>query len=320
MSNEAAIRAFLSDRNIQFKESGQSLITDCVNPSCKKEMHMYIRRTDGFSTCFKCGSRWGLRDLVSAIDHCDISEAAHRLGFRNIKDIQSYRLEFNDNNEDDDEYEEDEEFIKLSEDFIPIEDSRVGMNYLASRGIIDPSIIISFDLRWHETMQAVVFPIKTGDYVYGWQARKVNPGPDEPRLLTKTGMNKSNFLLNYDQAIKSKEIVLVEGPFDCIKVAQAGIGAVATFGSMVSNKQVELLLESGVMDLYNGIDPDAHKQADILSGKLLNDGKHRIFRMLPPSGKKDFGECSSEEIVLSRDEAIPITSKLSFLEFSLKET
>lgn len=317
MSIETSLRAFLSDRNISYKESGQSLITDCVNPSCKKEMHMYIRRTDGFSTCFKCGNKLGWRELVSAYDGCSLAEASTKLGLRHIDNIEKHKLEFNINS-DEERYVKDDEYIELGDDFIAVEQSKEGMTYLINRGITDPQTIFDFDIRWHETMQSVVFPIKLDGYVYGWQARKINPGPDEPRLLTKTGMNKSNFLLNLNNIQSKQELIVVEGPFDCLKVSQAGFGCVATFGSMVSNKQIELILDTNIKDIYNGIDPDAYKQADILSKKLLSNGNKDIYRILPPNNKKDFGECNTEEIQSAKHNAIHISSSASYLDIFLK--
>jgi DNA primase len=162
-----------------------------------------------------------------------------------------------------------------------------------------------------------VFPISRDGLVYGWQARKVNPGPDEPRLLTKTGFNKSKHLLNYDKVGKLDSVILVEGPFDCVKVAQAGFGSVCSFGKEVSQKQIAMILSLSAEKIYVGLDPDAYREADEVIDQICL--KKRVYRVLPPKGKKDFGECSIEEIRASIDSATEVFSKSSNLEIILKD-
>lgn len=317
---ESKLKRFIEEKGIDHKESGQSWITDCISPSCGKERHMYIRRKDGLSKCFKCGSTWGWRELVSQIDGCRPSEAWNVL----FMGQSGNSLDALDITIGEEEYEEeselsdiDEPYIELSKDFVGVEKSDRGMYYLDKRGVNDPETIVKFDLRWHEGMEAVVFPISRDGYIYGWQARKVNPKPDEPRLLTKTGFNKSKYLLNYDAVKKSDSVVLVEGPFDCIKIAQAGIGAVCSFGKEVSHRQVSLLSNLEASKVYIGLDPDAYKEAEKVMDALCL--KKKVFRVLPPKGKKDFGECSSEEILQSINNAVEIVSKASNLEIIIKD-
>ena len=315
---ESDLKSFLSEIGVSYKESGQSLITDCVNPSCGKEMHMYIRRTDGFSTCFKCHKKWKWRELISQFANCDISESYSKLKGLKFSKSDKSNLEFSLNSEIDDIKIHDDEYIELSKDFIPAEESEIALQYLISRGLEDPTVIRDMDLRWHEAMEAIIFPIYLDGYMYGWQARKVNPRPDEPRLLTKTGMNKSNYLLNYDIAKSMNEIILVEGPFDCLKVYQAGYGAVASFGMMVSQKQIDMILQSNVKKIYNGLDPDAAIEARSVTKRFLMSNKE-VYRAIPPKGKKDFGECNSQEISSAMSNAVRIHSQASHLEFCLKK-
>jgi len=186
------------------------------------------------------------------------------------------------------------------------------MQYLEKRNITNIDVIKSFDIRWHEDMQSVVFPIKLNGLIYGWQARKVDPKPDEPRLLTKTGMNKALFLLNYDNVSDKDSVVIVEGPFDCIKVQQAGINAVCSFGKETSKGQIELLLKSDIKNIYVGLDPDAYKEAMNLIDALVE--KKNVFRMMPPEHRKDFGECTSKEIEQSFNTAHLIIDQKCYIE------
>lgn len=319
MDLETKLKKLIEDKGLDYKETRQSWVVDCISPSCGKEKHMYIRRRDGMSKCFRCGSSWDWRNLVAELEGCRPSDSWSVL-FKGQSGNSLNKLELDlklDPEEEIDLSDDDEPYIELSKDFLNVDESDRGMSYLESRGVTDAKTILDFDIRWHEGMQSVVFPISRDGYVYGWQARKVDPKPDEPRLLTKTGFNKSKHLLNYDVAKSMDSIILVEGPFDCIKVAQAGFGAVCSFGKEVSKKQIAMLLSSSASRIYVGLDPDAYKEAEKVIDLLCLS--KRVFRVNPPKGKKDFGECSPEEVRQSIELAIEIYSKSSNLELVLKD-
>ena len=318
MDLEIKLKKLIEDKGLDYKETRQSWVVDCINPACGKEDHMYIRRKDGMSKCFRCGSSWNWRRLVADLEGCKPSESWNVL-FRGQSGNSLNKLEISMDLDSEEvvENSDDEPYIELSEDFVNVEESDQAMEYLQGRGVTDPGSILLFDLRWHNGMQSVVFPISRDKMVYGWQARKVNPKPDEPRLLTKTGFNKSKHLLNYDNARAMDSIVLVEGPFDCIKVAQAGYGAVCSFGKEVSQKQISMLLSSEAKRVYVGLDPDAYKEAEKVMDALCLHKE--VFRINPPPGRKDFGECSSEEITKSVKAAIRVESKASNLEILFKD-
>lgn len=319
MDLETKLKKLIEDKGIDYKETRQSWVVDCISSSCGKEKHMYIRRKDGLSKCFRCGSSWDWRHLVADLEGCRPSEAWNVL-FRGQSGNSLNKLDIEmdlDSEEDLVESDDDEPYIELSEDFVSVDTSDRAMEYLDQRGVIDPETIVNFDLRWHQGMESVVFPISRDGLTYGWQARKVNPRPDEPRLLTKTGFNKSKHLLNYDNARIMDSLVLVEGPFDCIKVAQAGFGAVCSFGKEVSQKQISMLLEAEAKTIYVGLDPDAYKEAEKVMDALC---LHKdVFRVNPPAGKKDFGECSPEEVKQAIARAIKVESKTSTIEIVFKD-
>lgn len=318
MDLEIKLKKLIEDKGLDYKETRQSWVVDCINPACGKESHMYIRRKDGMSKCFRCGSSWNWRRLVADLEGCRPSDAWNVL-FRGQSGNSLNKLDILIDVEPDEHFEnaDDEPYIELSKDFVNVEESEAAIEYLQNRGVTDPHSIMAFDLRWHHGMQAVVFPISRDGLVYGWQARKINPKPDEPRLLTKTGFNKSKHLLNYDCARDKEGIVLVEGPFDCIKVFQAGYGSVCSFGKEVSSKQISMLLASGAEKIYVGLDPDAYKEAEkVMDALCLHK---QVFRVNPPKDKKDFGECSNEEIQAAIAQAIKIESKASNLEILFKD-
>jgi DNA primase len=65
----------------------------------------------------------------------------------------------------------------------------------------------------------------------------------EPRYKFPVGFHKSLELFNLHRVKEDLSVVLVEGFFDCMRVAQAGFPCVALMGSTMSKTQEELLAE-----------------------------------------------------------------------------
>jgi DNA primase len=158
------------------------------------------------------------------------------------------------------------------------------MGYLRGRGVSDEDIE-TYDIRWHQVMQAVVFPIKRDGLVYGWQARKVNP-TGKIRLITAKRFDKGKFFLNWDNTQSSDRLVVVEGPFDCVGASVPRYGAIAALGKGITLNQIALILSHPAKDVYLGLDDDAFNEVYSVAKRL--SGKN-IFRALV-SGGKDFGD------------------------------
>jgi hypothetical protein len=313
MNIETALKEYLERKGINLKTGSQSFVTDCINPNCGKEVHLYIRRSSGQSICFKCITKWDWRGLVAQIEHCKREDSWNVLfGGGSNGETETQREDLFDDVFNQQQKVKDKPIHFLGPDFIPVEKSVLGLEYLESRGVVSPQTIIDFDIRWHGGMKAVVFPIRRGGVLYGWQARRIDPKEGELRLLSFAGMSKSRHLLNYDIASQKDNIFIVEGPFDAIKVAQAGFGGVATLGKQVSLEQIRMVMESPCSRIYNGLDPDAFQEVYELNSKL-GLGK-KIFRVIPPDGREDFGECSIDEIKKAVEDAIEVSSPSDVLE------
>ena len=128
----------------------------------------------------------------------------------------------------------------------------------------------NFCSRLGTTSGRLIFPIYMSNKLVGWQARqiesntqrkqvwrgedngwwspdkiKLSDGKDSysdyevPKYYTCPGMHRSRALLNFDNASKnSDEVVVVEGPVDCIKVGEK---SVATFGKRLTKDQIRIL-------------------------------------------------------------------------------
>ena len=301
---EKRLEAFLIDYGMNLKPTKRSWISDCLNPACGKEAHMYIQKKDGQSVCFKCGFKWHWTALVSVISRVSRKEAWEVIfgsgaGDRPLAldpDLFSSMME---------EKEKIDVPIVIGPDFIPVTNCLAALEYLHKRGV-GMQAIFDYDLRYNGSMNAVIFPIYRDGKSYGWQARKINPEPGELRMISYS-FNKSRFLLNYDRAKTADKIVLVEGPFDCVHCDVSGFGSVASLGKGVSQDQIGLILNSSAKDVYIGLDPDAFiEMYEVVSCIGLNK---RVHRMAPPKHREDFGECTHDEVVESMESAILISGK-----------
>jgi hypothetical protein len=312
-----ALKDFLEAKGIELSDGNpKSWVADCISPSCGKEKHMYIRRRSGAAICFRCGTKWGWKQLVAELEDCLVEESwsiVFGRGAEGKVDEWSEEIEFGDTWEDEDEAPEKPFTFGIG--FQPLEASERGLAYMASRGCLDPNLIVQFDMKWSRTLDSVVFPVKRNGVTYGWQARKVelkdgDLKPGDLRLLSMTGMNKSKHLLNYDYARTT--IAVAEGPFDAFKLCMGGLGGVCSFGKQVSRAQVKLILDSPATSVYVAIDPDAVEAATRLIDLLGNSKK--VLRIFPPEGRKDFGACTVEEVRQAVADAQEISSPSDRLE------
>lgn len=315
-------QAFLDSNGVQYLPGRQSFITDCVDPSCGKPRHMYIRKVDGQSICFKCGTKWHWKRLVSDISGCSIEQAYNTLHGHGGGDVISQEnpldkdlIDFFDRPSNFEEKIDLGNPIVMGPDFVPYHKSGKAMEYLDFRGVRNRDLLDLHDVRYHAGMNAVVFPIVVPGIsnVWGWQARKIDPKENEPKSITMPGFDKSKFLMA--RGYYWSRLVLVEGPFDLLHVeAVEGITGAASMGKVVSQDQLKLIIDSPAKEIYIGLDEDAAEQVYEVVDAI---GLHKkCFRIKPPRNK-DFGDCTPKEINKAMEKALLTTAM--FLEVYLKE-
>lgn len=306
---DQALQNLLEVKGVGFKSNRKSLILNHC-PRCSGEK-CYIRRKDGRSICFsgKCGARWTYKGILSELLNVPQKEIPRLLfGTDSSQDYDEIKIEFDElvvDFKDEFDFEEDEaapQPVVLGPDFIPVEFSEIGVNYLIERKIVDPSLVAAYDIRYQAIMNAIVFPIVKDGQVYGWQARSIPPLQEgQLRLITSPGLNKSKFLLNYDRARLQRKIVLTEGPVDCIHADVPGYGAVCSFGKAVSQYQIRLLLDTDAEAIYLGLDRDAAREVDYLCKKIC---PHKaVYRVQVPDHRRDLGECTTDEVLQALENA-----------------
>ena len=118
--------------------------------------------------------------------------------------------------------------------------------YLAQRGI-SPATARLFGVGMYGgngfLAGRCVIPIRDEkSRLVAYAGRAVNG--EEPKYRFPPGFRKSQVLFNLDRAIAtgSRNVIVVEGFFDALKVHQAGHPVVALMGASFSQRQSELLL------------------------------------------------------------------------------
>jgi hypothetical protein len=315
---ESALESFFGDNGIGFRKGSSSFILNfCLNPGCRKEKHMYVRKTSGGSICFKCGTKWDWRGVVAAVAGVDRKVAYSVLYGDGAGDdyAEDWSGDIFDVTSEGLPEQKPDKPILLGMDFPSVVVSEEGLSYLLSRNV-DTHHLFDFKIRWNGTMNAVVFPIFRDGIIYGWQARKIAPAPGELRLISSR-FNKSKFLLNWDRAKEEKALIVTEGPFDCVAAdAVKGIGAVATLGKGISIDQIDLMLKSRAEEIYIGLDRDAFEEMYELANVI--GLRKKILRAQVPEGRDDFGESLPSEVERSIKTAVPMVNPSDYLEVNLK--
>lgn len=93
------------------------------------------------------------------------------------------------------------------------------------------------DLKKNDQCERILFPISMYGNIEGWVARRTDKAPPGQKLNTPyrnaTDMSSAELLFPLDYVIKMKKrtVVLVEGPYDAIRLVNYGIPALAILGT-----------------------------------------------------------------------------------------
>jgi hypothetical protein len=136
--------------------------------------------------------------------------------------------------------------------------------------------------------------------VAGWQARSIRPDCDEKKYLNAAGMHKSRLLYSMALARRSPgPLVIVEGVADAWAVGPTAIGI---FGKTLSGEQCALISQhfSG-RPVVVWLDVDAREEAEdvarAIRGRRVAAGDASPVTIAHmPSGRKDPGECNTDEV------------------------
>lgn len=237
---------------LRFTES-QQVIIKC--PRCHDyKFRLYVSMVKKLALCFNCGwkgNALGIIKLVAGaegLDAVDIivggERAAAFIG-REPEPLPPAKP------------------AQLPEHFRPLTmpptpHSRPYWDYLTDRGFA-PSLIMKYRIgycRVGEYHHRIVVPIYMEGELRSWVARAI--GKARRKYLNDTGAHMANCLFNYDHVVGEREVILVEGVFDALRLPQR---AIATLGNKISTRQVDLLTAGGFERLILCYDADARSQA-----------------------------------------------------------
>jgi hypothetical protein len=180
--------------------------------------------------------------------------------------------------------------------------------YLRDRHVL-PETWETLEIRYDQLHDRVVFPVRWfGGQLVGALGRLIHPPReievvrDGKKVTEKEKPHHTywNFpkgqVLHGEHLLRPEPVVVVEGPFDHVRVRQAGFNVVDTAGAGFAQEQADKLVEFGqpVVIFY---DPDRAGQinGDKLHSAIVKQGGRAVL-YLPVVLGKDAGSHTEEEV------------------------
>jgi len=294
------------------KENARSYIFDC--PACGGHEKLYIEKETGRSVCFKhktenCPTKkTGIIKTLHLISEVPFEVIKIAMSDEVIATPEE-KLNFNEPDFATDFDIEKDKLQSIPNDRLPFDaklinwpDSKDGLKYLEGRGL-DLDTLMKYNIMYSPYFKRVIFPVIMNNELYGWQGRAIDKN-NQLKMYNLPGEWKTQSLMFFDN-LKNKDFAIIaEGPVSALKFAKVG-NFVATMGKAVAEKQLELILKSGVKRIYLALDPDAAIEMEELVRKLLFQSTYQVktFLVKVPVGRDDFGDCTYEECKNAFDNA-----------------
>ncbi len=293
------VERYVLDQQPDAQRSGGNLIVTCPRCDKAKLWVLTVDRDDVRAPAWRCFSgecgdagRTAL-SLVRQLEDCDMFGAFEQIakyakGNQPVVDLR--RLVEDRLSGEVEVWSDEGELIALPDQFIPVAAGSRWRDlpaYFKERGI-GPKKALRYGIGWCESgyfRNRLVIPVTRGSDVVFFVARYMAARPpvckapelpckrcggvDAHRRLKKTlypkGAKPGRHLFNYDRARNCKTIRIVEGVLDAVHV---GPSAVATFGTSLSQYQLELLMRTAAEEIVIMWDLDAIEKAHELRGRL----------------------------------------------------
>jgi DNA primase len=245
-----------------------------------------IDKNTGMFFCFSCHHVCDLNEFVMHFTGRSYFESARFI--KSKESDSNIAMDVQQKLEEKVEYEPfDELLIKRLN--IQALDSPRAMSYFGGRRITEESVQ-KFSLGYSDKRDMVTIPIANPDGMsVGFVGRSVE-GKD---FKNTPGLPKSKVLFNLHRVKYSKHVYVVESSFDVIRLDQVGMPAVATLGSSISSKQLELLRQ-----YFSEIKliADNDEAGNNMSRKLLERLSGRVEIIQLDKKYKDIGDMDDESI------------------------
>lgn len=307
--------SFLSSRGIEYIERGPNVARGHVNIRCPfcgpddPSHHMGIRLEDGAWGCWRDQTHRGRSPvkLIAALTGCSFREARDLADSGAPRDVPMDELA-GKLAALDSEGTERAAALEWPEETRIFTRCPTGADlpiqrYLFSRGFDNPpGLSRDYDIRYARRGMwkcRVLFPLRDpGGELRGWTGRSITERSVARYRTHPMGEGARRLLWNADRAREGSTLVLVEGPFDALKLdlygRSEGIRSVALLGVSCPPPKQERLFElaSGFRRLVVLLDSAALAQAVALSSSLafMNAEVARL-----PEGRKDPGALSGAQ-------------------------
>ena len=316
---ETVEKLFRQYANTQ-KENARSFITDC--PSCGQSDKFYMFKDGGHSICHHPSCEWGSKSFqrwLSVVASVEMDYANSLIwGDSPLEEVDYLELSFREDSDDTIPNLVCVDYPTVESDLTAPE-SKEALFYIKNRGI-QLDLAIKHGITYNPWTRRVILPVFMGGQCYGWQGRAIDSVKPGMRMRNNEGFNRASLLMFIDTSVNESRLFVLEGPFDALKFDGFG-GYVATMGKVVTESQIELMINSNPSEVYIGLDEDAAMESNALKDRLLPH-KDVYFMRVPKScvdrcaaenKKADFGECNSSEI----SEAIAQANRADKLDFQL---
>lgn len=305
------VERYVLDMHPDAQRSNGNLIVQC--PRCEKPKFWVLtvdRGDDARAGAWRCfaqecsDSGHSALSLVRRLEGCDTFaalELVNKFQKGNQPLIDLRRLVEERLAGDVEVWDDRESRVPLPDEFIAVRATHARGDlpaYFRERGI-GPKKAVRYGLGWCEDgyfANRLVVPVtsagETAFFVARWMAAKPPKcggkylpckrcgGVEEHKKLKKTlyprGARPGRYLFNYDRARHCQTIRVVEGVLDAIHV---GKSAVATFGTSLSQYQLELLMRTAAAEITIMWDRDAIDKARELALRLSDLWRVRVVEL-----------------------------------------
>jgi len=246
-----------------------------------------INTLSGLHSCFACGFRGDLPGLVSEIKGCSLLAAdriirSHGIALMDLGDFEPY--------------EPDSPRKTATRSFVPSAEiarfsKEIPDEHLERRRIRSSSAE-DWGLRWNSDEAAWILPIRNvGGELLGWQEK----GPAQVRNRPPK-VPKSRTLFGAERLRRVDLLVLVESPLDAVFLEESfDLGAVASFGAVVSEDQMRLATDYGI-EVVLALDNDRAGETNTARLLAAWAPRHLLSVFNYPTDAKDPGEMDLESI------------------------
>lgn len=193
------------------------------------------------------------------------------------------------------------------ESFLP----QVALEYLASRKISSKSIS-SWGIGWLPDEKRIVIPARDENGHLRLLIKRAVLDSQKPKYLYTEGFPRNSLLFGLDRLdlgmVRSLGLILVEGSFSTIRLAQNGLKiSTAILGTGISEQQRRIIARIRPPKVYLFFDPDAAgiRNIEIAAEKLR---KYPLHVIRYPTGRLvDPAELTGKEIRRQFERAIPLS-------------